>query len=292
MKKQISYFLIAALIILQIYSLAMINSLQRRIDNNNNTIYSVENQLSNQINAIYQNVDVQLKAQASLINSSAIALGKLDVDTLTVPITFTVEPKTVTETMLVSLDINGDIVELEKSGLQYSATKNFEISDSIDFKIIIDDNGVKHIEEQNGLNSHQIKEQIFPQLFASFGGESSYGSNEYRAKGTINIDYKASTANNQFVDIKYVTKVDDKIIKETPISLDRNYGFTLDIDEKYSLNNGQILTFYIIATDSLGFVHEYLIKHYEAGANAQREPYHEQENITAPNGEIVYLFKE
>jgi hypothetical protein len=296
MKKQKLYILIAALIALQLYSLVKINSLQSRIDYNNHTISSVENRLDNQISSIYQNVDEKLEAKASLIHKTSIKVGNLDVGTLTVPITFTIEPKMITETMLVSLDFNGEIVQLEKSGLKYSTTKDFEISDSVFPKIIVQDNGVKSIEEHNGLMVSSIKEQVFPLIFARFIGESSYGSNDYRAKGNLDIDYKPSQENNSFVDIKYVIKVDDKIIKETPVVLEKEGGlggnFTLDIDDKYSMNDGQILTTNVVAVDSLGFIHEYLVTHFVAGSNMQREPYFEKMNIKAPNGEIVYLFDE
>lgn len=294
MKKQTAYILVAALIVLQLYSLVKINSLQSRVENTNNIINSVENRLDNQINSIYQNVDQKLEAQASLIYNSSTKAGKLDITTLTVPITFTIEPKVVTETMSVSLDFNGEIVRLEKSGLQYSITKNFEISDSISPKIIMEDNGIKNIEEHMGLRVSNIKEQVFPNIFAGFSGESSYGSNEYRVKGHLDIDYKPSQDNNPFIDMKYVIKVADEIIKETPVVLEKNSGldgtFTLDIDDKYSINDGQILTSNIVAVDSFGFTHEYLVTHFVAGSNMQREPYFKQEKIIAPNGELVYLF--
>ncbi len=296
MKKQKSYILIAALIALQLYSLVKINSLQSKIDYTNHTISSVENRLDNQISSIYQNVDEKLEAQASLIHKTSVKVGNLDVGTLTVPIKFTIEPKMITETMVVSLDFNGEIVQLDKSGLQYSTTKDFEISESVFPKIIMQDNGVKSVEEHNGLMVSSIKEQVFPHIYANFHGETSYGSNQYSAKGNLSIDYKPSEENIAFVDIKYVIKVDDKIIKETPVVLENEDGlggnFTLDIDDKYSMNEGQILTTNVVAVDSLGFSHEYLLTHFVAGSNMQREPYFEKMAIKAPNGEIVYLFDE
>ncbi len=296
MKKHISYILIAVLIVLQLYSLAKISSLQSRIENTYNTIDSVENRLNSQINSIYQNVDQKLEAQASLIHNTSVKVGKLDVSTLTVPITFTIEPKTVTETMSVSLDFNGEIVRLEKSGLQYFALRNFKISDSISPKIIMEDNGIKNVEEHQELNVSSIQEHVFPSLFAHFSGQSSYRANKYHTKGKLDIDYKPSQENNPFIDIKYVIKVDDEIINETPVVLEKESGsggtFMLDIDDKYTINNGQILTSNVVAVDSLGFTHEYLVMHFAGGSNVQREPHFKQVNIIAPNGEIVYSFDE
>ena len=96
--------------------------------------------------------------------------------------------------------------------------------------------------------------------------------------------------------MKYVIKIGEKIIEETPIVLDKDNrlggSFTLDIDDKYSVDDGQILTSNVVAVDSLGFTHEYLVTHYVAGSRAQREPYFKQERIIAPNGKVVYLFDE
>ena len=296
MKKQTAYILIALLLVLQLSSLVKINSLQSRVENTNNIIKSVENRLEDQINSIYQNVDEKLEEQTSLIHNSTTKVGELNIANLTIPIKFTIEPKTVTENMSVYLDFNAEIVQLEKSGLQYFTTKNFAISDRISPKIIIDDNGVKNIEEHKGLKVSNIKEQVFPYIFARFVGQSSYGAHDYRTKGRLVIDYKPSREDNPFIDMKYVIKVDDKIIKETPIVLERDSGlggaFTLDIDDKYSINDGQILTSNVVAVDSFGFTHECLVTHHVAGSKAQREPYFKQEKIIAPNGEVVYLFDE
>lgn len=145
-----------------------------------------------------------------------------------------------------------------------------------------------------GLRVSNIKGQVFPYIFARFSGESSYRSNEYRAKGHLDIDYKPSQENNLFIDLKYVVKVDDEIIKERLVVLgkDGRMGgiFTLEIDDKYSINHGSILTSNVVAVDSFGFTHEYLVTHFVAGSNVQREPHFKQEKIVAPNGELVYQF--
>lgn len=292
--KKTEHVVIAGLVVLQLYSIVKINTLQRTIENSNYTIHSIENRLESQINSIYQSVDEKLEEQASLIHSSNIMIEKLDAATLAVPVTFTIEPKSVTETMSVFLDFNDEIIQLEKQGLHYSITKNLKISDNIFPKLIIDDNGVKSVEKHRDLNLSYIKENIFPNIYAHFSGSSSYRSNEYHENGSLNIDYKPSSENNSFIDVKYVVKIDERIIKETPVELstyDKSSGaFTLDIDDKYPMNEGQILTANVVAIDSLGFTHEYLVTHFIAGKNMQREPYFEQVKITGPNGEVVHLF--
>lgn len=293
MKKQQLHILVFLLVILQVYSLVKINLMQSRIDNVNNTINFVENRLENQISSIYQNVDQKLEEQASLIHTSSVTIGQLDLNTLTVPVTFTIEPKTVTDSMTVFLGFDGEVIRLEKSGLQYSVTKSFSIEEYIYPKLIIDDNGVQNIEESRELSISKMKEKLFPFIFARFSGETGYGSNEYRVKGCLEIDYKPSMDDQFFVEIKYVVKVDHETLVETAVPFEeKKETMTYDIDDAYSLDDGQIFTGSIVAIDNLGFIHEYLIMHYEAGSHSQREPYFEQEKIMAPNGEIVYMFDE
>lgn len=296
MKKQTLYLIIAALAVLQLFSYIKISSLESSLQNANNTIRSVENHLNNQINSIYENVDSRLEEQASLVYHGSAVVGEVDARNLTVPVTFTVQPKAVTETMTVSLDFDGELIPLKKSGLEYSVTKDFTILDAISPSIVIEDQGVKNVGDYAGLQIMSLRERVLPTLFARFTGETSYGSREYRAKGRLNIDNKSPllASKNPFVDIKYVIKVNDEVIKEIPVPLDNDIGFggtfTLDIDEKYTLEVGQILTSHVVAVDSLGFVYEYLVTHFEAGSSAQREPYFEEEKITAPTGEVAYQY--
>lgn len=294
MKKQTMYALIAALVLLQLYSLTRISSLQNMIENNHNSIYSVENQLNSQINSIYQNVDQKLEEQASLIHSSSTQIGEIDVETLAIPVTFTVQPKTVKENMHVSLDFDGEIIQLDQSGLSFSTTKAFKLYDSISPKIIINDAGVLMVEEHQGLRVWRLGSELFPEIFSYFMGQTSYGSGQYKESGEINFDYKYEQEMNPIVEMNYVVKVDDEIIKTTSVPLEKSDNIdgmdTFEIDNSYPLHDGQILTTFIIAKDSLGFTHEFLTSHYEAGANAQMEPHLERTKITAPNGEIIFYF--
>jgi hypothetical protein len=101
--------------------------------------------------------------------------------------------------------------------------------------------------------------------------------------------------------MNYVVEVDGKPVKEVPVPLGTESGpdevfnsghFGISIDDQFSLEDGQILTGHVVAVDSLGFTHQYLVLHYVAGANAQREPGMGLEKITAPNGEIVFELDE
>ncbi|HKL43439.1 MAG TPA: hypothetical protein VJ962_12735 [Clostridia bacterium] len=296
MKKQTAYILIVALIALQIYSLTQIISLQNDLENTQETLHSIDNRLNSQISNIYHTITKKLEEEASKIHTSSVTVGALNTDTLKVPITFTVEPKTITESLEVLLDFDGEIISLEQSGTQFFVTKDLGISETAFPKIILQDQGVKHLEEHRGLNVSRIKESIFPNIFAHFSGTTKYSSGEYSEKGFIDIEYIGANEDNYFKEMKYVVKVDNKKINEKMISIvdekQNINSISIEIDGEYSLEKGQTLTGNIVAIDALGFVHEYLVVHYVGDSNDQREPYSDKLSIKAPNGETVYLFDE
>ncbi|MPM54381.1 hypothetical protein SDC9_101159 [bioreactor metagenome] len=301
MKQQPWAVLIALLVILQVYSIVKINALERQLENVNYTVSSVENHLISQINDISNHVEQKLQEQASLILRASAQVGIPDADTLTVPVTFTVTPKTVTDTMSVSLDIDGELIPLERSGLEYSTTRAIGLSQKITPTIVIEEGGKKQVVENGALMLSNLKEMIFPDVYATFAGQYSYGSKAYKQKGQLEIDCKPSQQNNNLIEAKYIVKVDGKPVKETPVELGPEPGpndifgggrYGISIDDQYTLEDGQVLTGCVVAVDSLGFTHEYQVLHYVAGSDEQREPDFRQETITAPNGEIIYRYDE
>jgi hypothetical protein len=289
MKKQWIPIIIIVLIGLQIYSLIKIDYLQGRIEqSNNNTMQSVQNQ----IQSIYSNVDTQLKEQASIIKNASYQLGDIDIENLKVPITFEVTPKMIEQNTTVSLDNNGEIILLKKQNTTFSGTVTADIFGSVFPTIIIENDGVRQLEDHFGLCVGSIDAYIFPIIVPSFVGGTSYGSNEYTMNGDISFDIKSSESDVSFVDIQYVRKVDDKVISTQPIKKSEDGMFILKIDDITTLNKGQIFASYVVAKDSIGFRHEYLVEHYIAGEDEQREPYFEQKYIYASNGDLVFEFDE
>lgn len=292
---KISYILLGVLIVTQFYSLVKINSLESQVENYRHMLYSTEDDLSRKINSIYDNVDQRLKEDESLLNKAWLELGTIDTEALTVPIRFTIEPKIIEDDTSIYLDFDGEKIELERKGLEFTASKDFIITDRVDPKIVIQSNGVKKIEENENLKLSSLRNEIFPYIHARFSGKSSYIGDSYRMDGDLDVDYKLSNQNNPFIELVYVVKVDGKTIKESPLSQDERKASNfnkLKIEDNYPLEDGQILTLNIVALDSLGFSHEYLFTSFEAGSNMQREPYLEKLSIKAPNGENVYMFDE
>lgn len=295
MDKKIPYILIAVLIATQVYSITKINRLGDRMYDLEITVEEAKSQIQSNINSAYFSVNQSFAEQESLLLASSYEVGELNVEALTASVTFTVEPKTVTETMQVSLEIDGEIIPLEKTGLKYSATKEFGIMDEIVPKVMIEDNGVQQIQQNAGLAIYGMIEEVFPQIHTDYMAGSSwgakgYGSNNYEQEGQLEIYCEALNDNNTFVDVKYVMKLNDEVVRETPIDLDEDGNATITIDGEFAVEDGQTLTGRIVAVDSLGFIHEALLSHYEGGSNMQREPYFDEVDVKDANGKLLFRY--
>lgn len=293
MKKKIPYILIALLVISQVYSIGKISDLENLIWTTNNRIGEVENALNNNISSIYTNVDDMLKEQASIIHSASVSFGEFDVDTITVPVNFTVAPKQVTDTMTVSLKFEDETVQLEKDDTTYIGSKIFNISENeINPDIIIEDNGTKTITQDNGLRIYDLCSEFIPRLYPVSPFDSSITTRpnsdiiEYQQTGELFIDGNYE----DFEKVSYVTYIDGEKISEINIELSQfSAGEPIfPSDEILKLEKGQIIQTYVVALDNLGFTHQYPLEYYEAGSDEKREPYYDLVRITAENGEIIY----
>src|SRR5699024_1815037 len=108
-KKNIVHILIAILIISNMISFSKINNLQRQIENTDAEMSDLRYSVKEKMDTIYSNVDEMLKQKVSLIVSATTEIGVINVDDITVPITFTLTPKEVSENTAVSLDFDGEL---------------------------------------------------------------------------------------------------------------------------------------------------------------------------------------
>lgn len=104
---------------------------------------NLSNSIRSNMDAIYFNVDEMLKKKASLIESATTKIGMLNVDEFTVPVTFVLTPKEVSEHTAVSLDFDGELFPMEKNGTTFVATVSRNVFGDALPKIVIDKNGVK-----------------------------------------------------------------------------------------------------------------------------------------------------
>lgn len=288
-KTKILYIVITMLAVLQVYSIFQINSLKAKVQQTENGIAYAEDRLERNISEIYSNVDRKLEEYTSLVTSSGYEIGEFNLQTLKVPVTFKLQPKTLTETTAVFLKFSEEKIPMERQGTEFVLTKDFAIKDEVFPTIIIEDKGVLQFEEHDYLRVYNIKDEVFSSLSPRFEGESGYSAQEpydFRMKGNITMGSSVINGDNSFKDIKYIVTLDDEVIKTYQADF---VGIgNIEINDNFKMETGQKLTGKVVATDGLNFTHEYLIMHYVAGEREQREHYYKNEKIIAPNGAVIY----
>ena len=78
--------------------------------------------LENSINSIYNNVDQQLKEEASLLSGVDVEYGEINLEDHTIDVTVKLVPKLISEDMKISVSINGRSTELTKTGGVFTGT--------------------------------------------------------------------------------------------------------------------------------------------------------------------------
>ena len=288
-KTKVFYVVITMLVALQIYSILQINSLKSRVQQTENGLAYAEGRLERNISDIYSNVDRKLEEYTSLVTSSGYEIGEFNLQELKVPVTFKLQPKTLTETTTVFLKFSDEKIPMERQGTEFVLTKAFAINDEISPSIIIEDKGVLQFEEHDYLRVYNIKDEVFSSLSPHFEGESVYSGREpydYRMKGNVAMGSSVINGDNSFKDIKYIVTLDDEVIKTYQADF-LGIG-NIEINDNFKMGTGQTLIGKVVATDGLNFTHEYLVMHYIAGEKEQREPYYEYVKIIAPNGKVIY----
>lgn len=292
MKKFIPYIVIAILVLTQILLFSEMHILKNNLATMENQIWNLDNNLNNQIASIYSNVDEKLEEQASIIHMASLELGAFDTETLTVPITFTVVPKVVTEDLTVSLAFDDETILLTKDDTTYFGTKIFTVTGhEISPTIILESQGSKSITQDDGLRVYSLVDEYIPRLypmtpFYETTVNAQADGVEYLQYGEMFFD----GGSTNFASANFVTCIDDVKVSEIQIDLvavQQEPVITLP-EKTYELKNGQVLTTYVIAVDNLGLTHTYPQQHYVAGNEAQREPYYNAVKITTQNGEVVY----
>ncbi|MEL7657934.1 MAG: hypothetical protein AAGU75_18730 [Bacillota bacterium] len=283
MKKNILPIIIATFIIAQTVSIMKVSNLQSQIDNARTEI----NNMSNEISTIYANVDTMLKKEMSLIETASTKLGALDTDNLTAPVVFSITPKEVSGNTAVSLEIDGELIPMNRSGTTFSATVSRDIFGSVSPLIVIDESGVKKTTQDDRIIIGSMKDSLLPIMRPHFSGEAIYSGGTYKCKKTLYTDVKSTESGIVCTEMRFVIKVDEEVISNEVIPID-TLSADWQVDKTIPLSNGQTCIMMVIATDSIGLEHRYTVDHWVGGAAAQREPWLDDEQIYSADGKLLW----
>ena len=301
-KKQFNWkmFIIALMAILLAFSLYKIATLSDEIDHlksrNSNLTGDIQ-VLREEINSIYDNVDKQLKKQASLISGVDFSIGNPSADMKTVELSLMVVPKSISDDMQVSVTVDGNTALLERNGNGFTGT--------IDVGLFVDYNQwpllsiVSAGETKTEYLENVDISYMFSRHLASLYADMSGGSGKF-SDGTLSVDLgftvetkpASQNAPVTFTSFTLVEEVNGKEINRQDITDEvRKSGesYNTQYVKNFKVTYGDKLKVYVIAEDSLGYIHKTLAHYWlEREDGSQAETVFGGEMIYDKDGNLLY----
>lgn len=261
---------IIVLAVVTIVCFSKIDGLNNRIGNLQGEISGLRNQISSMngnISSIYNNVDDMLKKEASILSNVDYSLGELDTETHTIPVTVKAVPKSLTDDMLLSVDIDGETVNFARNGNEFSAT--FPVNMFIaynDFPMLnIKAGDETKTELLESVPLTALYTRYLPNVYAYVTPFDEFKNGKLEIDGSLHFDVKpaSSESNVSIVNVELVTEKNGKEIARTDITdkvLHKDGMDTVEphftVKAVYDAEYGDEIRIFVIANDSLGYTHK------------------------------------
>lgn len=305
-KKQFNWktFIIVLMAVLLAFALYKIATLSDEIDHlksrNSNLTGDIQ-VLRDEINSIYDNVDKQLKKQASLISGVDFSIGNPSEDMKTVELSLTVVPKLISDDMQISVTVDGVTAPLERNGNEFKGT--------IDVGLFVDYNQwpLLSIKTADGTKTEYLENvdvsYMFSRHLPSLYADMSGGSGKF-SDGTLSVDLgftvetkpASQNAPITFTSFTLIEEVNGKEISRQDITEEvRKSGesYNSRYVKNFKVTYGDKLKVYVIAEDSLGYIHKTLAHYWlEREDGSQAETVFGGEMIYDKDGNLLYGDKE
>lgn len=297
-KKSLLYAIIIILVLMLIYALFQISALKSEIEIVKNGYSAEISNVRSEINTIYNNVDEQLKKEASLLSYLSYSYGDINVSNHTVLLTVEVVPKEITEDMQMELRVGDEGTYFEQNGESFKATIPAYLFVDADAPLILT---IKTNEEikteflQDIVVSH-LWSNFLPHIQSDMMASSHFDKNGITVNLDTMIEFYGMDENSGIIFEKFmlVTEVNGVEIAERDITPEaqgaNKFGegmFTLTCEETFDISEEDELIMYIVGVDSLGYVHKYPLHHRYDTENGHADIYYE-ETIYDSNGNILY----
>lgn len=305
-KKQFNWktFIIVLMAVLLAFALYKIATLSDEIDHlksrNSNLTGDIQ-VLRDEINSIYDNVDKQLKKQASLISGVDFAIGNPSEDMKTVELSLTVVPKAISDDMQVSVTVDGVTAPLERNGSEFTGT--IDVGLFVDYNqwplLSIKSAGETKTEYLEDVDVSYMFSRHLPSLYADMsGGGGKFTDGSLSVDLGFSIESKPAYGNAPitFTSFTLIEEVNGKEISRQDITDEvRKSGesYNTRYVKNFKVTYGDELKVYVIAEDSLGYIHKTLAHYWlESEDGAQAEAVFGGEMIYDKDGNLLYGDKE
>ena len=289
MKKHFLYGALVVLLVAQIISLFTINDLKNRVDGFYYQLDHLNNRISSEIGSLYSSIDNRLNEEAALIESADVEIGPFNPHENTALITFTLTPKEIRENTVISLNLNGEVLQMEQKGIAFSLSVPCDIFSDVLPKIVIDENGIKKVTQDYRLDIGNVKDFVLPSMYPQLTGTSSFENNIYTRKGYFDSYFENATLQERFKEMRLRIEVDGELISDEKIPIEQFFS-SYEINEKIPMTATQACTITLVATDDLGFVHHYIVDTYTIYQDIPMSATGTSSSMPAPlvDSEIIY----
>ena len=277
-----------------------INTLTSEINRLSKAMYNQHQQFMNQIESIYTDVDRQLKEEASLLSGVEVEYGEINLEDHTIDVTMKLVPKLISDDMKISVSIDGRSTDLTRTGSAFTGTIPVDIYNMGELLLM-------SIETEAGTQTQYLSEiQVeylwdsrIPSLYyCDLSGDAGFTEGKYSLSGMLDIncspvEYTPDVCFEKFV---LVTELNGKEINREDISKAvlnyQTYPHGVYFRDDYTMEceavEGDELSIYLEATDSLGYLHRMLIHHWKEQNGAMAEAVDGTEYIYAPDGTPIF----
>ena len=277
-----------------------INALESDLKNLDYSWERQNQQILNQVQSIYQNVDEKLREEASLLSSVAAEYGDIDLENHTIDVTVKLVPKLISDDLKIQISMNGRKAELSRDGNYFIGTIPVDIYN-------IGEQMLMTIDTATGTQTQYLSEirveylwgERIPSLYYSdISGQATFAEGKYTLNGHININCSpvVQTPDVTFESFILVTELNGKEISKEDITSEvlnyEAYPNGVYWYDTYQMEceavEGDELGIYLVATDSLGYLHRMLLHHWKVSNGATAEAVNGSEFIYDPNGVQIF----
>ena len=277
-----------------------INALESDLKNLDYSWERQNQQIINQVQSIYQNVDEKLREEASLLSSVAAEYGDIDLENHTIDVTVKLVPKLISDDLKIQISMNGRKAELSRDGNYFIGTIPVDIYN-------IGEQMLMTIDTAAGTQTQYLSEiqveylwgERIPSLYYSdISGQATFAEGKYTLNGHININCSPAvqTPDVTFESFILVTELNGKEISKEDISSEvlnyEAYPNGVYWYDTYQTEceavEGDELGIYLEATDSLGYLHKMLLHHWKVSNGATAEAVDGSEYIYSPDGTRIF----
>ena len=277
-----------------------INALESDLKNLDYSWERQNQQIINQVQSIYQNVDEKLREEASLLSSVAAEYGDIDLENHTIDVTVKLVPKLIPDDLKIQISMNGRKAELSRDGNYFIGTIPVDIYN-------VGEQMLMTIDTATGTQTQYLSEirveylwgERIPSLYYSdISGQATFAEGKYTLNGHININCSPAvqTPDVTFESFILVSELNGKEIGKDDITSEvlnyEAYPNGVYWYDTYQMEceavEGDELGIYLVATDSLGYLHRMLLHHWKVSNGATAEAVNGSEFIYDPNGVQIF----